>query len=150
MGKLIELWIDGTPFVVFPKTKQGDRPPILAFTTDTAERLYLSLPPELKRENAKHLVKQGEDWITLDQAAQEAGGRQARWGYPLVKVQVLGECTHIVYATNKKGDGPSEYVHEFAEEGTTQSCCPLLCVSQDGRLWLAGGSASVPDEGITD
>ena len=150
MGKLIELWVDGKPLVKFPKSRQGDRPPILAFTTDTAERLYISLPAELKRENARHLIDPRGEWVSLTMVAREAGGRQARWDYPALEVQVLGDCTHVVYATNKKGDGPSEYVHRFSEEDTAQSFVPILCISRDGRLWLAGGSYSVPDPGITD
>lgn len=150
MGKLLELHVDGEVCVEYPKTRQGDRPPILAFTTDTAERLYISLPDELKRENARNLIEPGAPWVSLDAAAKQAGGRQTRWGYPAVQVQVIGPCTHVVYATHKEGDGPSEYQHEFAEEKTPQSRKPLLCVDRVGRLWLAGGSYRVSDDGIED
>ena len=157
MGKLRELWVSWSDEqgkahdqkVKFPKPKSGQQPPIVAFTTDNSERLYLSQPEWVKQRNRALIDKSGH-WYGLDEVAKDVGGRQSNWGYPDIDVQILGECTHIVYATNKKSDGPSEYIHEFAEEKKADSVCPVLCVDSDGMLWLAGGSYSVPDEGITD
>ena len=157
MGKLRELWIaweDETgklheQKLKFPKAKGNQQPPIVAFTTDNSERLYLSQPDWVKARN-QALIDEDSPWYGLDDVAKDVGGRQAKWGYPDIDVQILGECTHIVYATTKKGDGPSEYIHEFAEENQQDSVCPVLCIDGDGRLWLCAGSYSVPDEGITD
>lgn len=57
--------------------------------------------------------------------------------YPAISVRPVGPLTHVVYRTHKKGDGLSEYIHEMGEEGGIP---PILCVSADGRLWMAGGT----------
>jgi hypothetical protein len=64
-----------------------------------------------------------------------------------VQVKFLGEAKKVYYATHKQGDGPSTYVHTLGEEGGN---CAYLAVSKDGNLWLAGGSYTIPDGGITN
>jgi hypothetical protein len=119
---------------------------LLAFSPTIDERLYNILTLKTQKQ-ARQLIESKKDWVTLSEAAEMAGGRQADFSYPPVKVQILGLAKHVVYHTHKKGDGPSDYIHELGEESGIR---PLLCVSKDGRLWYAGGNYSVPDEGITD
>ena len=84
----------------------------------------------------------------LAEVADDVGGRQADWHYPDLRVAVLGTCTHVVYATHKKGDGPSDYIHELGEEHG--GIKPALCVDVRGCLWLAGGSYVVEHRGIVN
>ncbi len=85
----------------------------------------------------------------LQDVAKAAGGRQAafRQHHPNVPVIILGLCTHVVYETDKKEDGLSQYIHEFGEESGIR---PILTCDKQGRVWLAGGNYTVPPEGITD
>lgn len=53
----------------------------------------------------------------------------------------LGELVSVVYRTTKKGDGPSDYEHEF------ESSVPRLTFSRAG-LFIAGGSYRVTTRGI--
>ncbi len=60
----------------------------------------------------------------------------------------LGTLKAIVYATNKEGDGPSEYEHAFGEDGGRK---PDLAVDIDtGRLHIVGGTYRVEERGIVD
>jgi hypothetical protein len=152
MGKLVELRIDTTGKSQGQKKGNPNRDMHfpqgchLAFATTEDEGLYCVLTPAVKKRNRKLLTDDGL-WFSLDELADMAGGRQADWSYPDVQVQCLGVCTDVVYATEKQGDGPSEYIHAFGEESGTK---PLLGVDEDGGLWFAGGAYTVPDEGITD
>ncbi len=119
----------------------------LAYTHDEAERMYCLLPKVMKQAVAGAVWQKGAPSYSLTQVAKQAGGRQADYPYPAVKVQPIGRCIHLVYKTNKKGDGLSSYIHQLGEES---GILPILCVSQDGRLWFAGGNYTVPDAGITD
>lgn len=118
----------------------------LAFATDTSERLYCALTPATKQIMRKLWIRR-HPMYSLDVLAREVGGRQARFAHTWEpRVQPIGPCLRVVYKTHKKGHGPSEYEHEMGEWGGTP---PLICVSRDGGLWFAGGSYTVPDEGIT-
>lgn len=60
----------------------------------------------------------------------------------------LGRLESVVYSTNKKGDGPSHYVHEFGEEGGRK---PRLAVDAETRdLVIVGGDYDVEARGIVD
>ena len=99
------------------------------------QRIYFQCSPAL-RESGRDLYAESEAKpMPLARAAVELGeGRHAtRSGYVPVKVKPLGELRHLVYFTHKKGGVP-----------------PILCVSADGRFWLAGGSYTCPSPGITN
>lgn len=83
----------------------------------------------------------------LADVAVSTGGKQATRDYPHVIVQPIGTFTHITYLTEKKGDGVSNYIHEFGEVSGIR---PILCLDASGRFWVAGGSYVCPTAGITD
>lgn len=126
---------------------------LLAFSTDNREHLYLICDDGTMEKNRRILLRkqnpggEPEPYYDLTALAKAAGGRQARWKHNPVDVQLLGEASHVVYATDKSGDGFSEYIHELGEESGVR---PYLGVDDRGRFWLAGGNYTVPDEGITD
>lgn len=120
---------------------------ILAFDNTKTQRLYAILTPEAQAGVCQRYPV-GRSAPLLEDVAHSVGARQNRFrGSPVVRVNPIGLVTHVVYRTNKKGDGLSEYIHRFGEE---KGPPPLLCSDVKGRLWFAGGSYSVPDEGITD
>jgi hypothetical protein len=155
MGKLCELKCmdDAGPFdIAFARS--GHRP-ILAFDTTDAERLYIALPENLTKRTAAELWDAAQEHEKLAAVANDVGGRQARFAHPDVDVQCVGAVTHVTYYTEKGAfwpgddeDGKSEYIHEFGED--SGGPVPHLCIDRLGRLWLAGGSYAVPNEGITD
>jgi len=60
----------------------------------------------------------------------------------------LGKLVSVTYATNKRGDGPSYYEHQFGEEGGRR---PSLAVDVDTTdLHIVGGDYTVEDRGIVD
>jgi hypothetical protein len=60
----------------------------------------------------------------------------------------LGQLEAVEYSTEKKGDGPSVYRHEFGEEGGR---LPTLAVDPEVRdLHIVGGSYTVERRGIVD
>lgn len=140
MGDLLEIKIRYGPTLKFSPDST------LVFSPKIDERLYNVLTPAAKKK-AKKLIRNDKPWISLTEAAEQAGGRQSDFTYPAIKVQVLGEVKHVIYHTHKAEDGPSDYIHELGE---VTGIRPLLAVDKDGRLWYAGGNYSVPDEGITD
>lgn len=150
IGLLMELH-----FVVLP----GRKPVILAvedgdinnnhvaFDADHKnQRIYLQLS-ESSKKSAKQLWDRNGVTYPLASVAKAVGSKHAKGGYPVIEVQPLGKLTNIVYYTHKRGDGPSGYIHEMGEEGGVP---PVLCLSHDGRLWLAGGSYTCPSPGITN
>ena len=143
MGFLLELRLRSGNTYFDLKFKRGDNH--LAFSTDRSERLWLVLSRRAETKARRCLIVPGEPWYKLAEVADKVGGRQARFRYPDIDVQPVGRVSHVVYATEKKGDGPSDYIHAMGENGGIK---PMLCVSEDGRLWFAGGSSSVPDAGI--
>lgn len=152
MGKLRELQVQPRPndpvdylTLQFPPDQNCS----LAFRNDGSDRLYCILPPGFRKQLAHRLIVPEGDWYSLEEVARAAGGRQARYSYPNVDVQVLGKCCNVVYWTPKNGDPEEqegiEYIHRLGEEGGIE---PYLGVSRDGRLWFAGGSYDVIDAGI--
>lgn len=150
IGLLLELH-----FVPFP----GRKPVILAvedgdvnnnhvaFDADhRCQRIYLQLSRSSKR-SAQDLWDRNGVTYPLASVAKSVGSKHAKGGYLSVEVQPLGKLTNLVYYTHKRGDGPSGYIHEMGEEG---GVAPVLCLSKDGRLWLAGGSYTCPNPGITN
>lgn len=110
------------------------------------QRIYLQLSPSSKK-SALGLWDRNDVSYPIAQVAKATGSKHAKGGYPSIKVQPLGRLVNLVYYTHKRGDGPSGYIHEMGEEGGVP---PVLCVSDDGRLWLAGGSYTCPNPGITN
>lgn len=111
------------------------------------QRIYFTLSDSTRRSGQELWSTSSEKSMTLAQAATQLGeGRHATKDYAQIRVKPLGHLTNLVYYTHKKGDGPSGYIHEMGEEGGVP---PILCVSEDGRFWLAGGSYTCPNPGIT-
>lgn len=119
----------------------------LAFSPAKDQRIYAVLTRDFVRELRRSLVHPRAPFMPLAQAAGLAPGRQNRYSYANVDVQVLGIGEHVVYLTDKKGDGLSSYIHRMGEESGKK---PLVCIDQEGHLWFAGGNYSVPNAGITD
>lgn len=113
------------------------------------ERLYVLLEPKLRKKVAATYYAQNPfAEQSLGDIAKFTGGRHGTAkDYPKVKAKPIGICTAVIYATEKEGDGFSFYIHRLGEETGIRPC---LCVSEDGRLWLAGGNYTSPTAGITD
>ena len=118
------------------------------------QRLYIhSHPSFAKRMHEKY--RQDDRYengskhreVALRRAASLVGGRHATADYPKVDVVPIGILTHVVYATEKKGDGYSFYIHKLGEESGIK---PALTIDNRGRLWIAGGNYTSPSPGITD
>ena len=109
------------------------------------QRLYIVLP-RVEREAAKAAFWDPGNATTLSALARKVGGRHARDDYPKLRVTPIGTLLFVVYHTAKKGDGESSYIHEMGEEGGIP---PVLAVDSTGRLWIAGGSYTCPEPGIT-
>lgn len=109
------------------------------------QRLYIVLSPSSQRDAAE-LWQPGARTTTLAALARKAGGHH-QGGYPKIPVQELGRLYFVTYFTHKRGDDPaSKYIHRMGEEGGVE---PILAVSEDGQLWIAGGSYICPADGIT-
>jgi hypothetical protein len=148
IGNLRELHVepmDGGPAM---RLAVEDEDSWVAFDMDhPIERIYLITAPRVQREAKQKLIEKDGEWWDLDALAQAVGGKQAEYTHPNVEVQPIGTLTHIVYLTEKKGDGRSEYIHEFGEETGKQ---PVLAASKDGRFWIAAGDYTSPYAGITN
>jgi hypothetical protein len=84
--------------------------------------------------------------MPLSKAAKLVGGHHDS-DYPNVSVVPIGILTHVVYATEKEGDGFSLYIHKMGEETGRP---PALTMDSKGRLWIAGGDYVVVEAGITN
>jgi hypothetical protein len=112
------------------------------------QRLYLLVEPKARPVLKTHFWDRNVmQPMPLAQVALLAGGRHARGGYPDVAVKPIGPLTGVVYYTLKNGDGRSYYLHK---QGEVSGGFPILTVSADGRLWVAGGSYTAPTPGIAD
>jgi len=118
------------------------------------ERLYILLHPEFcEKLRKKYRQVAGYESGTkyrempLSDLARAVGGRHATPDYPNVKASPIGILTHLVYATEKKGDGYSFYIHKMGEESGVRPC---LAVDAKGRVWIAGGNYRSPTAGISD
>lgn len=112
-------------------------------------RLYFILNGSA-REKFKHELLKDNPYAEVrlpDLALQTENGKHATDDYFDIDVHPVGIITHLVYATDKKGDGMSFYIHEMGEESGIQ---PALAVSSDGNIWFAGGDYHSPIQGITN
>ena len=100
-----------------------------------------------KEMKTKLYLRNPSSKYSLAEVAESVGGRHATDDYPDIQVLPIGIMTHVVYATEKKGDGMSFYIHHMGEESGIQ---PALAVDSRGRLWVAGGNYTSPTPGITD
>lgn len=121
----------------------------VAFDKDhPSHRLYLVLPPSVKRALANRFWKQNKIAAQpLSRLAKLVGGRHATNDYPNIKAKPFGVLTGVVYYTHKRGDGPSYYLHQMGE---VSGGFPIIACDAKGNLWLAGGSYTAPVAGITD
>ena len=118
------------------------------------QRLYIfSHPAFAKRMRSRFLestqFKKNSRYkaMPLSNAAKVIGGRHGTDDYPDIDVVPVGILTHVVYATEKKGDGYSFYIHKLGEESGLK---PALTIDDTGRMWIAGGNYTSPTPGITD
>lgn len=112
------------------------------------QRIYLLIAPEAMKSIKETLWDRhpGPE-LSLSYLAAVAGGRHATPDYPDVKAKPLGLLTGILYFTDKKGDGPSPYLHVMGEN----TCyIPILACDERGRLWVCGGNYTSPYPGIMD
>ncbi len=127
----------------------------LAFDPDHPhQRLYIFSHPKFAERMHKRFLQNNSfkknsryQAMPLKKAAKIVGGRHATSDYPKVDVVPIGILTHVVYATEKKGDGFSFYIHKMGEETGIK---PALTIDQRGRMWIAGGNYTSPTPGITD
>lgn len=119
-----------------------------------SQRLYIHSHPKFaERMHQKYLQDDHFEGgsrhqaMPLKQAAKIVGGRHGTSDYPDVMVTPIGILTHVVYATEKKGDGFSFYIHKLGEESGLR---PALTIDDKGRMWIAGGAYTSPTPGITD
>ena len=117
-------------------------------------RLYIFSHPKFAKRMHKKYRQQGGyrgnskyQPLPLKKAAKLVGGKHASDDYPAIDVVPIGILTHVVYATEKKGDGYSFYIHKMGEESGIK---PALTIDDRGRLWIAGGNYTSPTPGITD
>ena len=119
----------------------------LAFDKDHEhQRLYFILSPDTRKKMKRNLSND-YDKLPLSELAEIVGGKHATDDYENIMVQPIGVMTNVVYATEKKGDGYSFYIHTLGEESGIQ---PILAMADDGSLWFAGGNYTSPVAGITD
>ena len=133
---IAELWFS---------TKAGAHS-IISFTP-ASEMLHLALSSEDMRQ-MKHYFRDTYVY-SLETTAQIRGGRAAEGDVRQVEVALLGELAWVMYRTDKKGDGISDYVHGMGTEGRLPALRPYLCIAADGSLWIAGGNYEVKTEGIS-
>lgn len=85
--------------------------------------------------------------MPLSDLAKAVGGRHGGQEYGDIVAAPLGILTHLVYATEKQGDGFNNYIHKLGEESGIR---PALAADNAGRLWIVGGNYTSPTPGITD
>ena len=113
------------------------------------DRLYLKMTADSKKDAQKLWKDSPVHPMPLATLSYWAGGHHAGDDYRDILVKPLGRITHLVYVTIKSGDGLSYYVHEMGEEWEEEEGIrPILAVSKDGQLWIAGGSYECPSPGI--
>lgn len=110
------------------------------------QRMYIVLSNESLKASRK-LWNDNSDSYKLSDVAKRVGSKHGTKDYLNIMVQPLGYLENIVYFTEKKGDGKSGYIHRMGEEGGVE---PVLCLDKNGNLWIAGGSYTCPDPGITN
>ena len=157
-GRLVELHVSEPGSrkknVIRLNRKEGNGSHLAFDPEHPHQRLYILSHPafaarvrEAYRKNPD--FKGGSKYrvMPLAQIAKSIGGRHGTSDYPDVMAAPVGILTHVVYATEKEGDGYSQYIHEFGEEHGPP---PGLAADDEGRLWIVGGNYTAPTPGITD
>ena len=153
IGRLLELHVNpdqGKPYkIILSEPDYEDA--FVTFDQDHPDqRIYIAMRPRLQSRMRHELrkLRRGNPpkRLKLAALAKQIGSRHGTSDYPDIAVEPLGRLTHVVYFTDKKGDGLSGYIHEMGEEG---GITPAIAVDDEGRLWLAGGSYDCPPPGIT-
>lgn len=152
-GRLVELHVfkpgSMRSKILRLESHESNETPLVFDPKHPYRRLYILTGQKL-RSRMRHFYEDKKAPYRVNPlmtVAYYAKGRHATPDYHDLDVRPLGVLTHVVYATAKKGDGPSMYIHEFGEDSGIQ---PALCVDALGRLWIAGGNYTSPDPGITD
>jgi hypothetical protein len=114
------------------------------------DRIYILLSSAIRAEVAANLWDPEAPSFSLGEVAAAVGGSHGDDDdYPDIQVQPLGHIFYLSYYTHKEeeGDGGQSniWIHRMGEEGGIE---PILAVSEDGRLWIAGGSYKCPNAGI--
>lgn len=154
IGRLLELHLrQGKNRFVLTTDKQDVDTTHLAFDpAHVQQRLYLLIPQPYRRA-VRRLIDPEGGFFPLSQMAANCPETTQGTGYPAVRAQYLGHLTNITYLTHKKGDGVSQYIHEFGEEDEAKGDeprLPVVMADTTGRLWVVGGAYTCPNPGITN
>lgn len=157
-GRLVELHVrepgQRRDTIIRLNRKEGNGSHLAFDPEHPNQRLYILSHPDFRarmlgefRQNPDYSGGSKYRVMPLVEIAKRAGGRHASRDYADVDAAPVGILTHVVYATEKKGDGYSQYIHKLGEESGIR---PVLAVDGEGRLWVAGGNYTSPTPGITD
>lgn len=157
-GRLVELHVrepgQRRDTILRLNRKEGNGSHLVFDPNHPNQRLYILSHPDF-RARVLQTYRRNPDYeggtkyrsMPLSEIAKLVGGRHATRDYPNVKASPVGILTHVVYATEKRGDGYSQYIHKLGEESGIR---PVLAADTEGRLWIVGGNYTSPTPGITD
>jgi hypothetical protein len=157
-GRLVEMHVrepgNRSDTIIRLNRKEGNGSHLAFDPFHPYQRLYILAHPDLQARltqtyRANPEYKGGSKYrsMPLSEIANRAGGRHGTRDYLGISASPLGVLTHVVYATEKKGDGYSQYIHKLGEESGIR---PILAVDGVGRPWVVGGNYTSPTPGITD
>lgn len=141
IGKLIELHVAGRT-IKLPKGAWIGFDP-----KHPHERLHIVLPAAF-REKLRKSMKYMNLTQPIQEIAEATKGTQAKYKLPNIHGVPVGVLDAVVYFTDKEGDGPSLYQHEFGHEHSN-GIKPILAIDVSGRCWATGGSYLCPLAGVT-
>ena len=116
------------------------------------DRIYFILNENAMQDLMDIYEELDDEPVDMNELASKVGGHHSKMNdYPNTLVKPLGYLSDLVYYTHKVGDDDgvgSGYIHKMGEEkGGVE---PIIAVSEDGNLWLLGGSYYCPVAGITN
>jgi hypothetical protein len=126
------------------------RKSFLAFDMDHPDqRMYVLLDPKIKPQLAARFYEENScRAMPLNYMAKIAGGRHSRrQDYGDSEAKIIGLLDEVVYFVDKRGDGPSPYIHHMGEKSHHK---PFLAIGNDGTMHIVGGNYTCPVAGITD
>lgn len=134
--------------------KERDASHLVFDPNHPSQQLYILSSPEFAsrmrnsyRKNPEYSGGSKYRVMPLSDLAKAVGGRHGGQEYGDIVAAPLGILTHLVYATEKQGDGFNNYIHKLGEESGIR---PALAADNAGRLWIVGGNYTSPTPGITD